>query len=195
MKVLHVIPNAFEYFEDIHSEAFKLLEAEGDLGVEADAVTVEYGGVSKKEISEVKKNSSNKYIGQESFEKNIDSWELYDIINLHCPFFGSVGKILDWIQKHPKKFLVITYHYDFETPDFFGYFIKLYNYFYLPKLFKAASIIAFFEERYDLSRLAIKMIKNDEKTVVLGLHLEDGDNHNISIAEDLVMVYNSLMFK
>ena len=49
MKVLHVIPNAFEYFTDIHSEAFKILEAEAEYGVEANAITIGYGGVTRKE--------------------------------------------------------------------------------------------------------------------------------------------------
>lgn len=196
MKVLHVIPNAFDYFADIHAEAFKILEAENDFGIEADAITLEYGGVTRKETFEVKKVApSRKYIGQESIEKNIQAWDNYDIVNLHCPFLGAAGKILQWQIEHPEKFLVITYHHDFQTPDFFGYLIKLYNYYYLPKLFKVAHVVNFFADRHDLSRVGIKMLNNDEKIAVLGLPPESTDIHNPSIAEDLIMVYNSLTFK
>ncbi len=109
MKILHVIPNAFDYFEDIHSEAFEILEAESLLGVEVDAVTIGYGGVTKKEIVEVKNDSpSREYVGQEPIEKNIESWEYYDVINIHCPFFGELGTFLQWFKDHPEKFLIIT---------------------------------------------------------------------------------------
>ncbi|MFA6547703.1 MAG: hypothetical protein WCT11_02015 [Candidatus Magasanikbacteria bacterium] len=196
MKVLHVIPSAFDYFEDIHSEAFKILEAEGDFGVEADAITIEYGGVTKKDIFEVKKIApSKKYSGQESFEENISTWDYYDIINLHCPFFGEVGRILQWLKNHPEKFLIITYHHDFYSPDFFGYLIKLYNYYYLPKLFNVAQFVTFFADRHDQSRIGIKMLKNNKKAIVLGMPHEGEDIHKVSIVEDLVMVYNSLAVK
>lgn len=196
MKVLHVIPNAFNYFEDIHTEAFELLETEASFGVESDAVTINYGGVTKKEKFEVSKISpSRKYIGQESFENNIESWGSYDVINLHCPFFGPFGKMYTWLKNHPEKNFIITYHHDFTSPDFFGYLIKLFNFFYLPKLFDISQYVVFFEDRYDLSKVGIKMLKNHDKMVVLGLREEGEDIHNSSIAEDLVMVYNSLTFK
>ncbi len=195
MRVLHVIPNAFEYFEDIHSEAFKILEAEVDLGIHVDAVTIDYGGTSKKEISQVKKTApSRTYVGQETIDKNIEAWDYYDIINLHGPFFGSANKILEWIQKHPEKFLVVTYHHDFVSSDFFSLFIKFYNYYYLPKIFKKANHVAFFADRYGLSKIGIKMLNDEEKVAVLGLPREGEDIHNGSIAQDLVIVYNSLMF-
>lgn len=196
MKVLHVIPNAFEYFSDIHSEAFKILEAEADYGIEANAITIGYGSVTRKEEFEVKKVApSRKYLGQETIEKNIEAWEYYDVINLHCPFFGAAGNILQWFKNHPEKFLVITYHHDFKTPDFFSLLIKFYNYYYLPKLFAVAHFVAFFSDRYDVSRVGIKMLKNQEKIVVLGLPKEGEDMHSASIVEDMVIVYNSLTLK
>ena len=196
MKVLHIIPSAFDYFADIHSEAFKLLEEESAFGIEADAVVIEYGGVIKTEVSEVKKIApSRKYIGQESFEENIQAWDYYDVINLHCPFFGVADKILQWLKDHPEKKFIITYHRDFKSPDFFGYLIKFYNYYYLPKLFGIAQFVVFFADRYDLSVTGIKMLKNNDKIAVLGLPREEDDIHNPSIAEDLVIVYNSLTIK
>ncbi len=196
MKVLHIIPNAFDYFEEINTEAFKILEAESDLGVEADAITLNYGSVTRKDTFEVKKSApSRKFVGQEPVEKNIEAWEYYDIINLHCPFFGAAEKILQWVTDHPEKSLIITYHHDFKTPDFFGYLIKFYNYYYLPKLFKVARHVTFFADRRNLSQVGLKMLKDEEKIVVLGLPLEEADTHNPSIAEDLVMVYNILASK
>lgn len=196
MKVLHVIPSAFEYFDDIRVEAFKILDEENNLGVEADAITLEYGAVTKKEEFEVKTIApAKKYLGQEPVAENIKKWEYYDIINLHCPFLGEAGKILNWVSSNPDKFLVITYHHDFQTPDFFGFLIKMYNYYYLPKLFKIASAVAFIADRYDQSKTGVKMLKNEEKAIVLGMPTEDQSIHNTGIAQDLVMVYNNIMLK
>ncbi len=196
MKVLHIIPSAFDYFDDIRSESFGLLEEEGDLGLESDAISVSYGGITKKEKIEVMSTApSRRYIGQEDFKKTIEAWNYYDIINLHCPFFGELGTILKWSKEHPEKCLIITYHHDFITPDFFGYLIKMYNYYYLPKLFDLAKSVVFFAERRNLSKTGIKILKNSSKIAVLGLPAEKGDIHKFSIAEDLIIVYNSLMFK
>lgn len=196
MKVLHIIPSAFEYFDDIRVEAFKILDEENNLGVEADAITLEYGAVTKKEQFEVKTIApTKKYLGQEPISKNIEKWEHYDIINLHCPFLGEAGKILDWARSTPHKFLVITYHHDFQTPDFFGFLIKLYNYYYLPKLFKAANAVAFFADRYDQSKTGVKMLKNEQKAIVFGMPQDSQDIHSVGIAQDLVMVYNNIMLK
>lgn len=196
MKVLHIIPSAFEYFDDIRSESFELLEEEGDLGLESDAISVSYGGVTRKEKIEVINTApSRRYLGQEDFKKTIEAWDYYDVINLHCPFLGELGTILRWVKDHPEKCFIITYHHDFVTPDFFGYLIILYNYYYLPRLFDLAKAVVFFSERRNLSTTGIKMLKNRDKIAVLGLPAETGDIHKFSIAEDLVIVYNSLMFK
>ena len=39
MRVAHLIPASFEYFDDIKSEAFALVEAQNDLGMEVEAFT------------------------------------------------------------------------------------------------------------------------------------------------------------
>lgn len=196
MKVLHIIPSAFDYFDDIRHESFVFLEEEGDLGLESDAITVSYGNVTRKEKKEVINVApSRRYIGQDYFKKTVQAWDTYDVINLHCPFFGELGTVLNWSKAHPEKKLIVTYHHDFVAPDLFGYFIKLYNYYYLPKLFDLAELVIFFAERRNLSKTGIKMLKNDDKIAVLGLPAEKGDIHKFSIAEDLVIVYNSLMIK
>lgn len=196
MKVLHIIPAAFEYFDDMRAQAFEILEKENKLGIESDAITLEYGTVNRREKFEVATTApSRKYLGQESIEKNSQAWEAYDIINLHCPFFGAGGKILDFLESNPDKFFLVTYHHDFITPDFFGYFIKLYNYYYLPKLFNKAKVIAFFSNQRAESVVGIGMVKNDSKVVVLGLFEEGADIHNDSIVQDMVMVYNNIVLK
>jgi hypothetical protein len=196
MKVLHIIPSAFEYFDDIRAQAFEILEKENKLGVESDAITLEYGAVGRREKFEVATVApSRKYLGQESIEKNSQAWQAYDIINLHCPFFGAAGKILDFLKFNPDKFFLITYHHDFVSPDFFGYFIKFYNYYYLPKLLNKAKVIVFFSNQRTESAVGIGMVKNESKVAVLGLFGENTDIHNDSIVQDMVMVYNNIVLK
>ena len=162
MKILHIIPSAFEYFDDIRAQAFEFLEAENKLGIESDAITLEYGAVSRRKKFEAATIApSRNYLGQESIEKNVQAWEYYDIVNLHAPFFGAGGKIINFLESNPDKVFLMTYHYDFKTTDFFSFFIKLYNYYYLPKLFKKAKKITFFANRRKESRSGIDMVKND----------------------------------
>ncbi|EKD42976.1 MAG: hypothetical protein ACD_72C00515G0006, partial [uncultured bacterium] len=47
MRVLHIIPSAFDYFDDIRSEAFKMIDAEIEMGIDAEAMTLEYGAPTK----------------------------------------------------------------------------------------------------------------------------------------------------
>jgi len=196
MKVLHIIPNAFDYFEDVRHEAFEILEKESELGIDADAITLDYGTITRKEKTETKIVApSQQYLGQQPIETNVDVWQNYDIINLHCPFFGAGGKILEWIKNHPDKFLILTYHRDFKTTDFFGYIIKYYNYYYLPKLFKLATWALFFGDRRGKSDVGLKIFTDDKKIVILGSFEQNIDIHRDAIVSDLIMVYNTITSK
>lgn len=194
MKVLHIIPSAFDYFDDIRSDAFKIIQIEGEYGVESQAITLEYGVVTKREKKEIKVSAPDKkYLGQETIEKNSELWSEFDIINLHCPFLGAAGKIFDWAKNNPDKSVVMTYHHDFKITDFFSWFIKLYNNFYLPKIFKQAKIVLFFFDRFETSQIGLKIFKNDEKTFILGMPEEGQDVHSNQVAQDLILVYNNLV--
>jgi hypothetical protein len=194
MKILHIIPSAFNYFDEIRSEAFAILEAENNLGIDANAITLEYGATSREEKAQVKEAApSRRYLGQESILINAQSWDKFDIINLHCPFFGAAGEILKWARNYPGKALVITYHFDFGISDFFSYIIKIYNYFYLPKLFKLSANVCFFASRREESASGIKILKNEQKAVILGMQSTSEDIHTGGVVEDLIMVYNNIM--
>jgi len=196
MKILHIIPSAFDYFDDIKLEAFEMLESENKMGVESDAITLEYGTVSRSEKFEVSNVApSRQYLGQQPLDKNFQAWGDYDIINLHCPFLGEARKILNFFVNNPNKILILTYHRDFITTDFFSFFIKLYNYYYLPKLFKQAKVVGFMADRRNESIDGINMIKNDSKAVVLGLVQDPQDIHTNHIVQDLIMVYNNIVVK
>lgn len=142
MKVIHIIPAAFEYFDQIKADAFKLVEELYKLGIETEAVALQYGNTSKRMENEVKKvASSHSLASTEDTGDVISSLEKFDIVHLHTPLFGMAGKIIKWKALHQNIPLVITHHPNIATADLFSLLIKLYNIYYLPRLFKTADLI------------------------------------------------------
>jgi hypothetical protein len=166
MRVIHIIPSAFEYFDDIRSQAFKLLNGLHKLGVETEAFTLQYGSPNKAEKSSIKQASPSvhNFIGDFDINTAIASISNFDIVHLHCPFFGAAGKILYWKKLNPNTPLVVTYSRDVQVGDVMSLFIRFYNAYYLPKIFKLADAVNRF---------------NPEES-------------SGSIAADTLLVYNSL---
>ncbi len=165
MRVIHIIPSAFEYFSDIRSLAFKLLDGLDKLGVETEAFTLQYGPPNKAEKISIKKLSPSihDFIGSFDINTAIDSFSDFDVVHLHCPFFGAAGKILHWKKLHSNVPLVITYYDDIRINDLMSLFIRFYNRYYLPKFFKLADSISRF----------------------------NAEESSESIAADTLLVYNS----
>ncbi len=140
MRVIHIIPSAFEYFDDIRSQAFKLLDGLHKLGVETEAFTLQYGSPNKAEKASIKSASPSvhNFIGDFDIGSAIANFSDFDIIHLHCPFFGAAGKILQWKKLNPNTPLVVTYYRDVRVVDLMSLFIRFYNAYYLPKIFKLA---------------------------------------------------------
>ena len=147
MRVIHVIPSAFDYFDDIRSQAFKLLDGLHKLGVETEAFTLQYGATNKAEKASIKSASPSvhNYLGNFDIDSAIDNFADFDIVHLHCPFFGAAGKILRWKKLNPGIPLVVTYYRDVRVQDLMSLFIKLYNVYYLPKIFKLADAVDWFK--------------------------------------------------
>lgn len=146
MRVIHVIPSAFEYFNDIRSQAFKLLDGLHKLGVETEAFTLQYGLPDKEEKASIKKASPSVHNFIENFDVNsaIVNFSNFDVVHLHCPFLGAAGKILRWKNQNPNVPLVVTFYRQVRITDLMSLFIKLYNMFYLPKIFKLADAVSQF---------------------------------------------------
>lgn len=166
MRVIHVIPSAFEYFNDIRSQAFKLLDGLHKLGVETEAFTLQYGSTNKAEKASVKEASPSvhSYLGNFDINSAIHNFSDFDIVHLHCPFFGAAGKILKWKKNNPNIPLVITFYRDVRVVDLMSLFIRFYNMYYLPKFFHLADAVSRF-------------------------NAEEGSLE--SIADDTLLVYNS----
>src|SRR3989344_1269126 len=168
MKVLHIIPSAFNYFDDIRAEAFELIESLHKLGVEAEAFTLQYGGVgsSKRYEGQVKEVApSRHFAGTVRGEELVASFGEYDLIHVHCPFFGAARGILHWKELNPKIPLVATYHRAFVATDLFGWCIKWYSDYYLPKILSVADAVVY--EPRDAANAVVKYVKDSRKLVEL----------------------------
>lgn len=143
MRVIHIIPSAFEYFDDIRSRAFKLLDGLNKLGVEAEAFTLQYGQPNRAVKASVKEVSPSvhDYVGNFDIDSAIENFSDFDIVHLHCPFFGAAGKILRWKKLNPDIPLVVTYYREVRLEDLMSLFIKFYNAYYLPKILKLTDAV------------------------------------------------------
>jgi hypothetical protein len=156
MRVIHIIPSAFDYFDDIRSRAFKLLDWLHKLGVEAEAFTLQYGSTNKAEKASIKEASPSvhNYMGNFDINTAIDNFFNFDIVHLHCPFFGAAGKILRWKKLNPDIPLVVTYYREVRMEDLMSLFIRFYNAFYLPKFYKLADAVSRFNPGESLQSIA-----------------------------------------
>lgn len=161
MRVIHVIPAAFEYFDDIKMRAFKLLEELHKLGVENEAFTLQYGPPNKADKLSVKKSapSVHSYLGHVDMNSAIAVFADFDIVHLHCPFFGSAGKILRWKKSNPDIPLVVTFYHPVRVTDLMSLFMRFYTVYYLPKIFQSADTVNQFSEEESLESIAAETLQ------------------------------------
>lgn len=168
IKVLHIVPSAFDYFEKIRKEAFLLVDSLDELGFDNYVFTLQYEAVNKRLEKKVQRETK----GKMGFEKiyNIaeikDKMDEADIIHLHVPFLGMGKKILEYKKKNPQKKFIVTLHPGLPYVDFFTIIIWLYNSWYLGKMFAIADFVAV--ENEDIFKKAGGFAKlKDEKKLVL----------------------------
>lgn len=191
MRVLHIIPAAFNYFDDIKERAFTLVNSLSEYGIEADAITLQYGNVTKKEKAEVQVTApETNFLGQESVKQNMEKWQDYDLLNIHCPLFGAGKDIVNWRKEFPNIPIVSTYHHDFITTDLFSWFVKYISNYYTKRAFALSDVVTFFADNRALCERGLRFVKNEEKVVVLGWREDLKDIHSYDVVEDLIMVYN-----
>lgn len=164
MKVIHIIPSAFDYFKDVREKAMNLVEAERGLGVDAEAYTLQYGPVSSKQKGEVREAApSIGFISMNSSAALVDDLKNYDIVHLHTPFLGMAGSILKWKISNPARMFVITYWRDVRVNDIMSAFITLYNRIYLPRLFLLSDTLIFHGNEAEKNSIAGRRMAKSAK--------------------------------
>lgn len=202
LHVLHIIPSAFDYFDDIKKYAFGLVgEMNANDGVFADVFTLQYGPPTKAEKVEVGALSPDQeYKGSEPVKEAVDDFEDYNVVHLHTPFFGAAKDIISWKNDNPNIPLVITYYRDVEATDLMALVIKWYNNYYLKKLFKMADIITVFPWSENKAR-RLAGDKEQVKKVVLLSEFGAGDPKSVleknlnlpSVVDNLFNIYSYLI--
>lgn len=202
MKITHIIPSAFEYFDDIRDRAFSWVEALGDLGVDVEVFTLQYGGKPPAEVRQevaavAPSRTYEKTVPVQTMTKIITTGltpKEPEIIHLHTPFLGGAGQILDFIKSRPNAHLVVTHHRPVKFEDLISVYIYFYNHYYLPKFFTLADAILLIEPKAPVREQTVKF---GGKVYMLGLDKNSNPDypHPISaetVAESLIMMYNKL---
>lgn len=145
MKVLHIIPAAFNYYDDIKAAAFGLAETELSMGIAVEAYTMQYQAPSRGDQTEtevvVLPGSSRKYDGTVSLNSIGKEINTFDVVHVHVPILGGLKTVLNWKRANPKLLLLVTVYRESKTPDFFSLILLIYNRIMLAKLFKQADFI------------------------------------------------------
>ncbi len=142
MRVVHIIPSAFEYFDDIRSSAFALIAAEGKEGIESEALTIQYGTVTAKERRGVQTTApKHSFQSLSSSSQAFLKLAEFDIVHIHCPTLGVARQLIAWKKSHPTIPFVITWHRSPRWSDLFSLFIMGYTAWYMRRLFPLASAV------------------------------------------------------
>lgn len=193
MRVIYIVPAAFEYFNDIKNAAFNIAGKIADFGVQVDISTLEYKSAPthSEKVARQKAVTSHEYTGQVPIANLLESLKSYDIVHLHCPFLGAAGKILEWKKNHPKVPLIVTYYRTVPWSDLISVFISFYNSYYLKKIFTAAEIVTYVDKAMWKKSKFSKIY--EEKSLALPVKNRLEGLSTKGIAEDLSILYNIVL--
>ncbi len=166
MTITHIIPSAFDYFDDIKKNAFEIVEELQPYGINSHVITLQYNQPTKSQQAEIIGERgpapSYKFKGNSGLKESFIEMAESDLVHLHCPFMGGAKSILDFKLRNADLPLVCTYYRPVETPDVFSLIIKAYNAYYLPKIFQLANVVGVFDQTFKKYKFA----KLDEQKII-----------------------------
>jgi len=206
MRISHIIPSFYDYFNDINEVAFSLVDGINALGQESKPTTLQYGPPSKEmqeRIQEVAPTTAPIYTGEVKFEEVINEFAGYDIIHLHSPFLGAAGKLLDWKKRNPNHPFLVTYYRDVVFTDMIALGLRWYDAYYLPKIFAAADVVTCFSADDFFRSSGARYLADKDKLFALGgafktIHLTE-DTYDVKlinkdeVIQNLISVYEELI--
>lgn len=142
MKVIHIIPSAFNYFDDIRAAAFGLIEKLDKFGVDSVAFTLQYNSVISTRMKDQVRTAapSQTFAGMSTLDNMFDELSNADIVHVHTPLFGGMGQFFAWRANNPTVPVVLTYYRPCALTNLFSYFIYAYNWYYLSRLVGTATV-------------------------------------------------------
>ena len=199
MRVTHIVPAAFNYFEDIRSAAFQLAGGLQNIGIETDLFTLQYESVNKRMKTEAQEASKNThaYIGSMNGRDLITDLNSSDLVHIHCPFLGAARLILQWQQHNPQVPFLVSYYRDVVVSDVFAGYIWLYNRVYMPKIFRAASSVMYQNREIMGAFSGVRSMPEGKKVFFLDQISVDkklkAQPEQMQLAVKMAMVYNNFI--
>lgn len=202
MKVIHFVPAAFEYFEDIRRAAFRSVEELDKRGVASEIITLQYGAPTRaaKEAAaeqEVKRS----YQGTVPNSELLSSLAQFDIIHFHVPLLGFVGKFIAWKKLHPGARVVVSYYRPMQYSDLVSRLVGWYNRYYLKRLAARAEAVIYFSDAGSTTLIA-QLPKDawvfEARQFVSESLQEKGEGvellHIPELAEGIIALYSQMLY-
>ncbi len=188
MRVLHIVPAAFSYFDDIQAQVESWLPSLANLGVEVQVFSLKYGSQKKNGQQVEGKSFASQYDREEkiSITSAFAEWSSFDVVHLHGPFLGAGAEIIKACHAYREVPLLLSYHRPVTLSNFFSLFIRCYNFFYLRKIFPLAQGLIF--SRAQLFLRWQQYIRPEQWVVEL---VDKGAP--AAVAEKLLFLYNSVI--
>ncbi|OGH93954.1 MAG: hypothetical protein A2538_03770 [Candidatus Magasanikbacteria bacterium RIFOXYD2_FULL_41_14] len=206
MKVIHIAPSAFNYFDDIRDRVFSWVEELNERGIDATVLTLQYETPTREVKRQVAAaapsveydHADSVAVVTESIVRTIKPPER-EIIHLHTPFLGGGRDIINFVKSRPDAHFLVTHHRPVRIVDFFSIYIHFYNQFYLPKLFFRAEAILLIEPKKSTNNETERLAGS---THIFRVNIDKKDNVNYphpmpveGVADNLILMYNYLMGK
>lgn len=162
MRVIHIIPTAFDYFDDIKKYAFKLVEEMNEYtNFEAETFTLQYSGITQADRTAVRHFAPHQnYVGSQTINEAVEYLNTFDVVHLHAPFLGAGRMLWQWRQNNLDKVLVVSEYRSVPIIDLISVGIRWYNKYYLKRLKSLADIVLDGENVKNLSTEEILAVYN-----------------------------------
>lgn len=196
MRVLHLVPAAFDYYDDIRNRVNGWLAYLPEFGIMAEVITIHYGtsaqGMKKQTSDEAPKS---RFMGRVETDEVVNDWSNYDIVHWHCPFIGGAKHFLGAVLAHPETPLIVTVHRLPRCGDVLELIMYWYNRYWLNKILKVATAVALVDPN-DAVKKWVTKAANDVKKVYILDPATVGDSGKLvprTVAEHLAMLYNTVV--
>ncbi len=142
LRTVHLIPAAFDYFDDIQEAAFGLVDALNYAGIPAEPFTIDYEMPTRARRARLAEISPGRQFQGASHASEMKKlFTHFDLVHLHCPLFGGAGDLLRLARLNPAKPVIITWYRPLFIRDVFSLGLRLYNAYYLPRLAEVARYV------------------------------------------------------
>ncbi len=192
MRVLHIIPAAFHYFDETKVVAESWVQELHRLGVDIEVFTLEYGkktnfNQSPNSRKKISSSSSVKYDFEENItiENGFEQWVSFDLVHLHIPLLGAATEIIDSVKQFPDIPFIVSYHSPIQLINFFSVIIMWYNFIYIKKFLRLAKVITFSTEKF--CKKYSKFFASNPRIIEISVNASLQ-----TIAEKLFIVYNNV---